>query len=59
MGLVAARIWVKSQPAEALTWAAAVTSLKLEEEGPFNRDIAEVETLYKKLSAHPDLARRG
>ena len=41
-----------ASPAEALTWAAAVTSLKLEEEGPFNRDMAEVETLYKKLSAH-------
>jgi len=38
-------------PAEALTWAAAVTSLKLEEEGPFNRDMAEVEALYNKLNA--------
>lgn len=38
-------------PAEAVTWAAAVTSLKLEEEGPFNRDLAEVEALYEKLSA--------
>ncbi len=38
-------------PAEALTWAAAVTSLKLEEEGPFNRSMAEVEALYEKLNA--------
>jgi sugar/nucleoside kinase (ribokinase family) len=42
-----------ASPAEALTWAAAVTSLKLEEEGPFNRDMTEVETLYKRLSSHP------
>ena len=38
-------------PAEALIWAAAVTSLKLEEEGPFNRELAEVEALYEKLRA--------
>ncbi len=36
-------------PAEAVTWAAAVTSLKLEAEGPFCRPIAEVEALYAKL----------
>jgi sugar/nucleoside kinase (ribokinase family) len=40
-----------ASPAEAVRWAAAVTSLKLEEEGPFNRDLAEVEALYQKLSA--------
>ena len=38
-------------PAEALIWAAAVTSLKLEEEGPFNRELAQVEALYEKLRA--------
>ena len=36
-------------PAEAVVWAAAVTSLKLEAEGPFRRDLTEVETLYKRL----------
>ena len=40
-----------ASPAEAVRWAAAVTSLKLEEEGPFNRDLAEVEALYQKPSA--------
>jgi sugar/nucleoside kinase (ribokinase family) len=40
-----------ASPVEAVTWAAAVTSLKLEEEGPFNRELAEVEALYEKLSA--------
>lgn len=39
-------IW---SPREALFWAAAMTSLKLEEEGPFHRPIKEVEELYKKL----------
>jgi sugar/nucleoside kinase (ribokinase family) len=32
-------------PAEALKWAAAVTSLKLENEGPILRDFSEVQTL--------------
>ena len=36
-------------PAEAVVWAAAVTSLKLEAEGPFRRDLTEVETLYNRL----------
>jgi sugar/nucleoside kinase (ribokinase family) len=36
-------------PAEAVVWAAAVTSLKLEAEGPFRRGLAEVETLYNRL----------
>ena len=39
-------------PADAVVWAAAVTSLKLEAEGPFRRDLAEVETLYNRLR-HP------
>ncbi|MGD0264639.1 MAG: carbohydrate kinase [Candidatus Methylomirabilota bacterium] len=37
-------------PAEAVRWAAAVTSLKLEAEGPFRREIAEVQALYDQLS---------
>jgi sugar/nucleoside kinase (ribokinase family) len=36
-------------PADAVIWAAAVTSLKLEREGAFDRDLAEVEALYRQL----------
>jgi sugar/nucleoside kinase (ribokinase family) len=36
-------------PADAVIWAAAVTSLKLEVEGPFGRNLAEVEALYQRL----------
>ncbi len=36
-------------PAEAVRWAAALTSLKLEAEGPFGREVAEVEALYRRL----------
>jgi diadenosine tetraphosphate (Ap4A) HIT family hydrolase/sugar/nucleoside kinase (ribokinase family) len=35
-------------PAEATVWAAAATSLKMEAEGPFRRDIGEVETLIRE-----------
>jgi hypothetical protein len=31
-------------------WAAAVTSLKLEAEGPFRREMAEAQALYDQLS---------
>jgi sugar/nucleoside kinase (ribokinase family) len=37
-----------SSPAEATVWAAAVTSLKMEAEGPFRREIAEVEDLIRR-----------
>ena len=40
---------LSSSPAEAITWAAAVTSLKLETEGPFRREMAEAQALYEKL----------
>lgn len=36
---------LSAPPAEAAVWAAAVTSLKMEAEGPFRREIAEVEAL--------------
>ena len=36
-------------PGDAVVWAAAVTSLKLETEGPFRREIGEVQTLYQQL----------
>jgi sugar/nucleoside kinase (ribokinase family) len=35
-------------PAEATRWAAAVASLKMEAEGPFRRDIAEVYDLLRR-----------
>lgn len=34
-------------PAEASIWAAAVTSLKMENQGPFNRTLAEVKELIR------------
>ncbi len=34
-------------PREATIWAAAVTSLKMEAEGPFRRDICEVKELIQ------------
>jgi sugar/nucleoside kinase (ribokinase family) len=37
-----------ASPDEALIWAAALTSLKMENEGPFNRDIQEVEQLIQR-----------
>ena len=35
-------------PAEATIWAAALTSLKMEQGGPFNRGIGEVEALIRQ-----------
>ncbi len=40
---------LSSSPADAVAWAAAVTSLKLETEGPFRREMSEVEALYTRL----------
>ncbi len=42
---VAARL--SKPPEEAAVWAAAITSLKMEKLGPFNRPIAEVEELIR------------
>ncbi len=36
-------------PSDAVIWAAAITSLKLENEGPFRREMAEAQALYEKL----------
>jgi sugar/nucleoside kinase (ribokinase family) len=44
-----------AEPADAVIWAAAVTSLKLEAEGPFRREVAEVQSLYERIRA----AERG
>jgi len=38
-----------SDPAEATAWAAAVTSLKVEAEGPIRRNVDEVEHLVQQL----------
>ena len=39
---------LNASPPQAMIWAAAVTSLKMEAEGPFRRDIREVEELIQK-----------
>ena len=45
---------LSAAPAEATVWAAAVTSLKMEAEGPFRRDISDVkELIQKKYGPHP------
>ncbi|MDE3088309.1 MAG: carbohydrate kinase [Chloroflexota bacterium] len=49
---------LSSSPADAVTWAAAVTSLKLETEGPFRREMSEVEALYAKLRRERNLPAR-
>ena len=43
-------------PAEATIWAAAVTSLKMEAEGPFRRDMRDVEALIR--ARYSSLAQR-
>ena len=40
------------EPLEAGIWAAAVTSLKMEDTGPFNRSLAEVEALIRDKYDH-------
>lgn len=40
---------LSAPPREAVAWAAAVTSLKLEAEGPFRRERAEAQALYERL----------
>ena len=40
-------------PREAGTWAAAITSLKMENPGPFNRSIGEVEDLIRAKYSNP------
>ncbi len=42
---------LQASPADAVLWAAALTSLKLENEGPFRRDLAEAEALYQRMCA--------
>jgi len=39
---------LSAPPAEATVWAAAITSLKMETEGPFRRNIHEVEELIQR-----------
>jgi sugar/nucleoside kinase (ribokinase family) len=44
---------LSATPGEATIWAAAVTSLKMEAEGPFRRDICDVEELIRQRYNHP------
>lgn len=39
---------LSAPPQEAIVWSAALTSLKMDAEGPFRRDIGDVETLIRK-----------
>jgi sugar/nucleoside kinase (ribokinase family) len=39
---------LNGSPSEAILWAAALTSLKMEAEGPFKRDLSEVEELIQE-----------
>jgi sugar/nucleoside kinase (ribokinase family) len=39
---------LNASPAEATVWAAAMTSLKMEAEGPFRREIGEIEELVRR-----------
>lgn len=43
---------LSKNPPEALNWAAAVTSLKMEKLGPFDRSIREVEELLREKYNH-------
>jgi len=47
---------LESPPAEAILWAAAVTSLKMEAEGPFRREIGDVVHLLREKYAVPATA---
>jgi sugar/nucleoside kinase (ribokinase family) len=47
-----------ASPAEASCWAAAVASLKMEAEGPFHREIAEVEELVRTKYSSPSQSGR-
>ena len=44
---------LESPPAEAILWAAAVTSLKMEAEGPFRREMGDVVQLLQEKYAVP------
>jgi sugar/nucleoside kinase (ribokinase family) len=48
-----------SPPEEATNWAVAVTSLKLEAEGPIRRPLAEVTELYNRISKSGTRERAG
>jgi sugar/nucleoside kinase (ribokinase family) len=44
---------LSAPPQEAMIWAAALTSLKMEAEGPFRRDIRDVEALIRRKYSDP------
>lgn len=43
---------IYSSPAESTIWAAALTSIKMEAEGPFRRPISEVKKLIQEKYCH-------
>ncbi len=43
---------LSASPSEAIIWAAALTSLKMEAEGPFKRDIVAVGDLIGRMYQH-------
>ena len=44
---------LSAPPQEAVIWTAALTSLKMEAEGPFRRDIRDVEALIRRKYSDP------
>ena len=44
-----------NEPKDAIIWSAAVTSLKLEAEGPFNLGLKEIEIMISKNYVFPSL----
>jgi len=48
-----------ASPAEATNWAAAVTSLKLEAEGPIQRPLPDAIELYNRISKRGTRERAG
>jgi sugar/nucleoside kinase (ribokinase family) len=50
---------LSATPAEATMWAAAVTSLKMEAEGPFRREMREVEEPVRRIRDEPRQLRGG
>jgi sugar/nucleoside kinase (ribokinase family) len=48
---------LNATPEEAILWAAAVTSLKLEERGPFRQTIDQVRVLIREEYSGGDSAR--
>ncbi|HZQ93267.1 MAG TPA: hypothetical protein VFA60_15855 [Terriglobales bacterium] len=50
---------LRASAADATCWAAAATSLKLEQEGPIRVPIAEVASLYERIRSQAKASARG